>query len=73
MSGAVPLGTKLSLVVSAYSRDLPLDLHLAKCEARDEEGRVVVLLKVGIELKPVFGNALLSHHDSFSKATLKTS
>lgn len=47
VSGAVSLGTKLNLVVSAFSLDLPLDLHLVKCEARDEEGRVVVLLKVG--------------------------
>ncbi|KAK8404233.1 hypothetical protein O3P69_000355 [Scylla paramamosain] len=53
VSGAVPLGTKLSLVVSAYSRDLPLDLHLAKCEARDEEGRVVVLLKDGCSVSQV--------------------
>ncbi|XP_045118852.1 uncharacterized protein LOC123508905 [Portunus trituberculatus] len=53
VSGAVPLGTRLTLVVSAYSRDLPLDLHLAKCEARDEEGRVVVLLKDGCSVSQV--------------------
>lgn len=47
MSNAVSLGTKLGLVVSAYSVGVLLDLHLVKCEARDEEGRVVVLLKVG--------------------------
>lgn len=49
MSGAVSLGTKLILVLSAYSLGLPLDLHLVKCEARDEEGRAVVLLKVSSE------------------------
>lgn len=53
VSGPVSLGTKLSLVISAFSVGLPLDLHLVKCEARDEEGRAVVLLKDGCSVSQV--------------------
>ncbi|KAK4328966.1 hypothetical protein Pmani_000658 [Petrolisthes manimaculis] len=51
----VTLGAKVSLVVSVSTSDLPLDLHVIKCEVRDEGSRSVTIVKDGCSSSQVMG------------------
>lgn len=43
----VDLGTKLGISISAYTREISLDLHILMCEARGEDGLTSALIKDG--------------------------
>ncbi|KAK3884082.1 hypothetical protein Pcinc_011618 [Petrolisthes cinctipes] len=51
----VTLGAKVNLVVSVSTSDLPLDLHVIKCEVRDEGSRSVTIVKDGCSSSQVMG------------------
>ncbi|XP_042236859.1 uncharacterized protein LOC121876044 [Homarus americanus] len=55
LTGEVGLGTKLVLVVSAYCKDVTLDLHLIKCQAKGEDGISIAIVKDGCSVAQVMG------------------
>nr|XP_053650847.1 uncharacterized protein LOC128701256 isoform X2 [Cherax quadricarinatus] len=55
VTGVVDLGTKMVLVVSVYCKDITLDLHMVKCQAKGEDGLAVSLVKDGCSVSQVMG------------------
>lgn len=55
VSGMVSLGTRMSLILSVYSKEVTLDLHVVKCLAKGDDGRGVQLVKDGCSASSVMG------------------
>ncbi|XP_045599493.2 uncharacterized protein [Procambarus clarkii] len=51
----VNLGTKMSLVISVYCKDITLDLHMVKCQAKGDDGLSISLVKDGCSVSQVMG------------------
>lgn len=55
------VGTLMTLVISVYCKDITLDLHIIKCDAKGDDGLAVTLVKVSNKLAVT--NQNLSSHE----------
>ncbi|XP_064112710.1 uncharacterized protein LOC135219686 isoform X2 [Macrobrachium nipponense] len=55
VTGRVSIGTRMNLILSVYSKDVALDLHVVRCQAKSDDGQGVYIVKDGCSISSVIG------------------
>ncbi|XP_068217324.1 uncharacterized protein [Palaemon carinicauda] len=55
VTGRVSIGTRMNLILSVFSKDIALDLHVVRCQAKSDDGRGVFIVKDGCSISSVIG------------------
>ncbi|XP_066941058.1 uncharacterized protein [Macrobrachium rosenbergii] len=55
VTGRVSIGTRMNLILSVFSKDVALDLHVVRCQAKSDDGRGVYIVKDGCSISSVIG------------------